>query len=995
MRMMEHGGCDVWRPGLLAVVLVCVVAGQIFAQGGASSGGLDAKTALEMRYVDGLNRMGLNAYAELVLEKLGSGPEVKLRRLQGAMARGEFEDAIRIIAAEPDQGSLSTLRMRRSLGDAYFAWGKYPEARAEYDAFFARFAGSIPEDLKEFYLDSAYTYAQMMLLINDHAAASAAYRKGIAANPIRDVKRQFMGGLADALMKQAEKATVAARATFLRDVEEIANELMWKQDLWFGRAIVMRAHVNMLRGDIDGAMKLVDDYRDALVALDENLVAQSTHEEDFTRLSPMAEARYLIGTILLDEAKRALERGDRSKVLELLTGKDESRGGQATRRLPGALQHFVNVFVKYPNTPWAGDAAAKYEETVEILAKLGKRINAKITPEQWAKVEIEQMKTARALLNQQKYAEAADQYLALLTRTPEGYYALDALAELGTCYVEMEEDLYADVVINYIAERFNKKPNLSARAGDLVLRFGRMYLARKKPERKEAIYEVYFDNFKSHALAAQLLNTAGDRRFATNNYAGAIDYYQRVVSDHAQSPVSYEAMSRMAACYERLGDTTNQLATIKTYIARATKANRVSHDLIRMIFRQANAYQAMGPKYYPKAMSGYTEIEKRLNAKREDYQRNKEEADQNQELLEWAMYYKAVCFARGTPPPGKPENLYKQAALQHYQKLADAYPKSKVAPSALSQVGTLWTLFDKSDEAQKAFTRLKTDYPDSPEARNVDFLLANSLLKLDKRKEAIPIFKAMFAGEGGKYTETQVLSAGTELFKAKEYEIAVEAFDRVLAGVSDGSRALREPALARKGIALAELKRYAEAAEALALLFAEYPRTSFTVAAAAARSRACAELGGVEANPEKRLDYFNAAVDATKTAIKHDKSASRRGEATVEIGRIYELKAKAEADHGSAEKAKDYRKEAIANYQILTLFENPDDPEMRPHLELAYHKLLAQYVDLEMWQDVYTDSDTYLKAFPDGPHALDIRQWRSRANAQLAAEGGPHTEAAP
>ena len=215
----------------------------------------------------------------------------------------------------------------------------------------------------------------------------------------------------------------------------------------------------------------------------------------------------------------------------------------------------------------------------------------------------------------------------------------------------------------------------------------------------------------------------------------------------------------------------------------------------------------------------------------------------------------------------------------------------------------------------------------------------------------------------------------------------------MLANTPKDNRALVEPALAQRGRALVELGRYADGAAALDALFEQFPKTPYTVECANALSRAYAELASQEPDPKTRVEKFNKAVAALKTVMKHDPSTARRGSVTVQVGRLYELKAKAEEDHGTPEKVTEFRKEAIANYQILTLFENPQDPEMRPHLDEAFYRMLALQVQLELWQDVYNDAGTYLQAFPNGPHALEIRQWRSRANAQLAAPGGPRADA--
>ena len=151
-----------------------------------------AETDVELRYADGLNALGLPDYAEEVLSKLGAGPEVKVRRLQSLLARGQFEEVKRLIAAEPNQDAQATWAMQLSLADAHFAFGQYPEAQAVYQAFFNRFPDRVPEKIKEFYLESAYKYGQMLLLMGKRKEAIDAFEKAINANPPAHIKRQMM-----------------------------------------------------------------------------------------------------------------------------------------------------------------------------------------------------------------------------------------------------------------------------------------------------------------------------------------------------------------------------------------------------------------------------------------------------------------------------------------------------------------------------------------------------------------------------------------------------------------------------------------------------------------------------------------------------------------------------------------------------------------------------------------------------------------------------------
>ncbi|MCE9614588.1 MAG: tetratricopeptide repeat protein [Lentisphaerae bacterium] len=948
----------------------------------------EAKSAEDQRYAEGLVRLGLPEYADLVLKGLGNDPATKALRLESSLQRGEFEKVIGIIAAEPDQNAPATWAMRATLANGYFAWGKYAEARKIYDEFFAKYSnGGPPPELKQFYYNAAYTFAQMLQLMGDTQAAIKAYRFGLIGSPDRDTKRQIQGDLADLLMKLADASAGGDRDKYLAEADQIADELLWIQDIWFGKAIVLKAHNLMLKGDIDGAMALVDDYTDTLQSIEQQLQAMSTPTEDLTRLSPMAEARYLLGSIELEEAKRALAKGDKAHAMDLLAGKQEQRTGKAARQLPGATKHFLNVFVRYPNTKWAADAGARFEETLGILKNdLGKQVKFEVPAEAWRKVEEAQLKEARAAFNLQQFEPAAEQYQKVLARFPEGENAVGALSDLATCYIELNNDLYADTVIDYMAERFSHNKRVSQQAGNAVLSLATSYGERKHPERKEAVYEVFFKHFTEHPLTARLLASAGDKCLTAGDLEGARKYYERVVREHARNPIVFDAQSKIATTYERSGDVTNQVRSLETYVSLATNNNaRLDHSLIRNLYRLASAQRKLGN--YPAAVKRYSEIEQRLSAKRDAYEMNSTETETNQGLLEAALFYKAACFARAVPPKDKPETLYKQNALQFFLQLADKYPQSKLTPAALSQAGTLWTVLGNAGEAQKAFNRLKQNYGESPEAKNVDFLLGMSLLELGKRNEAVAVFKQMFSG-GGQYSDAQILTAGDELLKAKEYAIAIEAFDRVLSTAKPDERGKIEPALAGKGRALVLLGKYPEGAATLEDLFKRYPKSAFTVESSYALSKAYAEQAAVEKDGGKRFDLFNESIKAMKNVVARDTSVERRGDVQVQVGRISELKAKSEADNGGTpEKVSEYRDQAIATYQAMILFEDAKDQKIRPYLEEAYHRCLALFLESERWQDLYNDASGYLSKFPNGKYLLEARQWRSQANARLAAQG--------
>ena len=148
------------------------------------------------------------------------------RSLDSSIRRGEWAKVLAVINAEPDQTSQTTWALKLRLADGYFAWGKYKEARDIYDKFFAQYPGGPPDQLKTFYYDSAYKFAQMLMLMKDDAAALKVYRMAIAGNPPRDTKRQFQADLADLLIKMADTSPPDVRGPLIAEVDKIASELM-------------------------------------------------------------------------------------------------------------------------------------------------------------------------------------------------------------------------------------------------------------------------------------------------------------------------------------------------------------------------------------------------------------------------------------------------------------------------------------------------------------------------------------------------------------------------------------------------------------------------------------------------------------------------------------------------------------------------------------------------------------------------------------------------
>jgi tetratricopeptide (TPR) repeat protein len=251
------------------------------------------------------------------------------------------------------------------------------------------------------------------------------------------------------------------------------------------------------------------------------------------------------------------------------------------------------------------------------------------------------------------------------------------------------------------------------------------------------------------------------------------------------------------------------------------------------------------------------------------------------------------------------------------------------------------------------------------------------------------VFKEMFAS-AAKYRPSQILTAAEVLFKAEEYDIALEAFDRVLS--ADDARSTQEPAMLGKAKLLIAQGKLQEGTTLLEELMTKYPNTGFTVEASLQLSTAYADLGMKEADDDKRFDLFNNSVKWMRKVRQFHTEPGDVAQSDVEVGKILKRKAAAEKEFGTPDQVERYRNDAIATFQTLILLGDINNPKVRQQIDEAYYECMPLLLEAEKWKDVRDDCDRYLELFPSGKHVLDIRKWRSKARVKLATEGGLEEE---
>lgn len=1008
-----HNGTYMWFiPRILAgMIVACMFACGASAQTAKAPAKAPAKAEVrdpveeEKKFAEGLVRMGMPDYATMVLSRIkGAGTDavVKSLEVQSLASMGKFKEALDIIAAQPDQSGQGTWTMRLVVADSYFAWGKYTNAQAIYEGYFDRFPTGPSKDLNQFYIESAYKYAKMLQMMGFDKKSLAAYDYVMRGKLEKEHQRQIKSEQAELMVKLADKYP-AERDGYLADAKKIAGDLMWIQDIFFGKAVVILAHIKMIQGDMEGAQKMLEDpqIKATLKQIDDALKKTSEEiGEDLTRFGPMAESMYLLGAMMHDEAEKLRAAGgDKEKIKTLLGGKEYKAVDGKTYRTDGAYQLFIKVFVNYPGTTWAPDAGLRSKKVEEILKRdYGAKITTVIGPEQLSRVEKMQFASAKVLFNQQQWLGALEAYRNVLKLYPEGEAAVDAAADVATCYIELQEEIMADTVVRYMAERFGRNPLVSNKAGDELLRLAEGYGQRNDMKRREDIYQMFFTHFDRHPRTPNLLLRSGDVRYGEKDYKGAQKYYMMVAQNYTNSTVYFDSLSRLALVFDKLGMKAEAIKTLEDAITIVKARPTPGQPMVDLTYRLGYQYKLLGPKQLPAAVAKFDEVIKMAADLKGTYGAKPEEKDLNKKLAEGAQYYKAQCRAMMTDEDKEKDKANKAEAAAAFAEFVAKYPKSDFAPSCLLQLGTLYTILEKPEDAQKSFDRIKKDYPNSQEVNMISYMTAVNLLKMGQREKAIAAFKEMFEGAGAaaKYSDGQILNAGHELFAADEFDLALQAFSRVVDNAPK-ERQVMEMALFGKAKTQIEVKKYQDGAKTLDQFFKSFTNSYYNMQALYYKSQALGGMLTTENDETKRVTYFNDAIQTLQRIRRLERTAGGRMKVDLAIAKLYEDKGDGEvkASAGAVrpdkkkeymDKGKKYKGDALAMYQARIMLITPEemkDPEVKDLMEEVYFKSMTLLADEQNWDKTYENAIRYIELYPNGKYAQKAREFRTTAGAKV------------
>ncbi len=910
----------------------------------------------ELKFASGLVQMRFPDYAQRAVDKLlVKYPIAKAQsnkvRVEVLTSRGKFDEAEALLKAMPP-GSPETMVVQLSLGDQYYAWGKMADAKRTYESFFSQFPKGPPAEIARLYGESAYKFSQMLMLSGDLTGALDAYRR-VMTCPLnsKDIERRVQTEMAELCVRVADlpimTTNAPARKKVLEEAAALCNKVQYGgTDLWFAKTVVILAHIKMANKDRAGARKTILDYTPMLTDVDSMLKEAGEN----MKLSPMAECKFLLGS-LFEEDGRAFA-GNKDK-LKLKEGSD---------LLLKSLSQYWTVAQKYPGSSWAPESRRRGDAVVDVLWRdFGIKVKqpAKQNADQLVS---EQVKEARLLFQNNDFKTAAERYVDILNISDQFTNAPWAVSELARCYIELKDEPYARAMTEFLAERYCQTTNQYEAGGNALLAVASSYDDRQAWMKSDVVYSQYYACYPSHSKAPVILFRQGENALRVTNTVAALKNFKAVADSYPNARIYPDALSRMAYCLFTLGDYTNAIPALTNYLAQLSVGTEQLHARLRL----ADAYRASG-MVIP-ALNEYARLLKIVKDEAAKFSAGTpEDVARMKKIEEIALYSKAACYSRLKEPAAQLP-LYQSKAIEGYETFLKEYPKSELAPTALGAAGVLYSLLNKPKEAGAMFDRLTKEYPGSPQAQNMVAVSAGVYLEMGMTNQAVMAYADMMKTPA-LYKPSQFLQGGGVLLDVKRYDVARQLFTEAQ---KTKDVPFWQAATLGIGQSLSGMGDNAEAVKVLEDFLTKFPRSSYMVSVNLCLSRAYAEVAKKEPDAQKSKQLFDKAYRAMSKVRQYAKDD-------------LDMMARADVEMAAIQVLMGDKLGALASYQRILLFFDPSNMKARPHVEQAFERSLALFRETGRYTDMLEACETYLKHFPQGLFVTKARAGRDEAKSKLAS----------
>ena len=952
---------------------------------------------------------------------------------RGNLIRGRF-DEVKAVLAKKKKGSPEYWALTIAMANAYYARQKLPECRKLYEEFFK----GVPVPTKElmsFYQESAYTWIQILRSDRRFDQAISVY-DGMLKLPLKDEVWSVFGIEETELCLQLAADTTDSdkKEFYLKKASARADRMLWMSDLLlvYGRAVALKAHVEMAQGNVARAQELVNEYLPQLQDIHKQLLALDPDgSKGLLRQSSMPACRYLLAEMLWKEVQKELEneKPDKAKIADMLFGVRE--GGSKRRNGAGAFNHAINVFVKYPESSWAASAGELAEKIKKLVKSMfDKDVKTNITAAQIENVRKMQFKAADAAYREARWEDAVKAYHEVLSQYPETENSLDAVFRLAESTFEVwkaERDekkkaslrCDVDAVEGYFAERFSGiNEKWTRTAGDNVLRLAGREMLTGSRAQSQKLYDIYFALYPTHYQAAQMAMSLGGAAYKAEDYAQAAHYFTTVINQYSNSTYRVQALQLMSACCGQQGDVAEQINYLKQYLdASKIVMDRVNARLSLAVLERNRGfalYDAAGTNTVDEAkaeankkaaasilsaVKNFRLLVKDATGGIESPLMSSEDKKKLATMREQALFLEGDTWQRLQHPIGKFDvGSFLTQAAKCYGSYMDAAPKGKYAPQALVMLGTVYTAMGDTAKSKDAFARLSKDFPDSEEAKNSVPFFAKALMGMGRKGEAVEQYELMLK-TAGSYTAKQFLDAGDALVNFKAYDTAQMLFQKVadLAKGKPNAALYEAKAQIGEAKALYGAGRIVEAHEALDRFIEKNPRNAIVVDAYLMLIEVASEEGRRERDNNMRRKFFNAAIGAVKKVRQF--RPEMEDELALESAAVYVRKMEAEETMRLKEESVETLRLAVGGYQAFLASHEPTEeypvskmtPKQLKNLERCYAnalplmaKLISHIEDKkEFAARVVKYGESYLDIFPNGKAKTAVQNAINQVKTEL------------
>ncbi|MBP5284544.1 MAG: tetratricopeptide repeat protein, partial [Kiritimatiellae bacterium] len=1012
---------------------------------------VDEALEAEIAYVEALIEFGFPDFAEPVIAATKKKwPESEARffaiEIRGMLSLGKFDEAESRIAALPDRSSSKYWAARLEVANNYVARGMKKECADIYEEFFQVFPEA-PSEIRGFYLDACYAWGQILVSDKRFDDAVQVYEnllKQIDKTRGDDEENAWCNVAAQTaemyLRLAGETADQAALGRYLAGAKRIVDLLLWEidQPVFFGRAIAMKANIELLKGDVAKAQATIDEYMGQLADIHDQLTKNDPDGKlGLIKLSPMPLCRYMLAEMLwkgvaaeIAAAEKEKRKRSDDKIKALMFGEKKPNG---KRNKAGAYNHAINVFVKYPRSPWAF-AAGELAEKIKAFAQTeyGATVDTPITPEQLKEIRAMQFQSANEKLVGGLYEEAIADYYEALARFPEAVpESVMAIENMIGAYMKLLRTdgenpkaaawrMDMDAVEGYLAERFagSSDKALMSQAGDAVLRVAAAEKQAGQLTRADRLYHDFMINYRNHVNAAPTAATMASEAQNAEKWSDALAIWKILGKYYPKSPFYASSVYNVSYCLGKLDNREGQIKAMKKYVD--IEKSPLKREQARMSLAQL--YQKEGFDVISAAETNETAeaVSKQLAEGSaqiirgiKEFRSFAEEADRAlgdpgvtaadkakySKLKEQALYLIGDCWRRLTKPEAKIDEFRRNAAAS-FEEYLQAYPEGMFSTNAYVRLGTIYTALGDVEKSRDALDRLSRRFPDSREAKNAKPQLAKRLIEMGLKKEGTEIYAEMLKTDGA-YTAGQFVNAGEALIEAKSWDLAHRAFEKAIAKA--GTNQMTTVARARIGEARAlyRQKNLVDAREAIDIFLADDKMAKMSMAADAylLMVEVASEQGRTEKDDKLRDGHFGAAVGAVKKLRNYWKKSRKPHEvdsidimsAEVVIDRM-----RAEESMGLKEKAQESCARAAAMLQSFLQSHGPTEEvpadkmsagELE-NLERCYSRMVPLFAKMgdEQADRVMLFGREYLDLFPNGKSRTEIQNCINQAKASCAAE---------